>query len=486
MINLTHYTPPHRAELEQLLASPAWRKALNSGFVEAVRAEKLAPGKPRPFIDNVVNQLLAFNREKAQTLIAKGHTDEDELFAALSKWPHRLEGKDPKISFLGLNLTWTCNFVPRCIYCNQEEVESTVNLDGWKRIIKEATSNNNGGGPYVYITGGEPLTLKDQIWGDDGLIRFAAERGAKVNVNTNATLITPEVALRFIKSGLGILHISLDAADPELQNELFGDRNGGRMRRVLEGVYNVQLARDLIGTSYPAIHTNCVLTKKNLGQFPDLFAFLLEKHKQTADRKDPFYNDLFPHVIPVGGASNDWLRPSAVDFKRFYTEIWERVAAVWNDYQANLGVPEKERGTLFGYFSNPFRRVEHEGGLEAYIQVSEAGRYGKLGLSQHCYVAPTQAAFTPDGYQFRCGSHAIRRQFAIGDIAERGVFDAIRASIATLGELPQEESCYGCALATLYINQAVEARLKAEARSMLKKTEGATMTIEQQDGLSDE
>ena len=405
---------------------------------------------------------------------------------ALATWPDKLAGKDPKLSFVGFNLTWTCNFIPRCIYCNQEEVESTVTLDDWKRIIEEATSNNNGEGPYVYITGGEPLVLKEQIWGDDGLVRFAAERGARVNVNTNATLITPEVALRFIKVGLGILHISLDTADAELQNELFGDAGGNRMHRVLQGIYNVQLARELVGTPYPAIHTNCVLTNRNLDKFPELFAFLLDKHKQTTDRKDPFYNDLFPHVIPVGGASNDCLRPSAEDFRRFYTEIWEEVGHIWNSFQGRLGVPEKARGTLFGYFSNPFLRVEHEGGLEAYIVASEAGEYSKLGLSQRCYVAPTQATFTPDGFQFRCGSHAIRRQFPVGQIAESGVFDAIRAGISGLEQFPNAQSCDRCALATLYINQAVEGRLKAELHKMLKAANVTTTSSSEPDTAAED
>lgn len=466
IVNLRHYTPQHREELEKLLASHRWQTALNSGLVEEVQEERIEPGKPRPFIDTVVDQLREFNQKRVGNLIAQGHIDEEDLFAELSRWP--LEIKDPKISFFGMNLTYRCNFIPRCIYCNQSQVESTVGLDGWKCMIEEITSNSDGEGPYIYITGGEPLVLGEQIWGDDGLIRFATERSARVNVNTNATLITPEVALRFIKGGLGILHISLDTSDPELQNELFGNSSSDLTHQVLQGIYNIQLARDILGTSYPAIHTNCVLTKKNLDKFPQLVAFILEKRKQTADRKDPFYNDLFPHIIPVGGSSNDWLRPSEEEFRRLYTEIWNRVCEIWDNYQAKLGVPQGKRGILFGYFSNPFLKIEHEGGLEAYIVASREGQYGKLGLSRQCYVAPTQAYFTPDGYQFRCGSHAVRRQHPIGNIAERKVFDSIRSGIADLDQLPQEEDCYGCALATLYINQSVEAKLKAELQSMLK------------------
>ncbi|MGQ9607819.1 MAG: radical SAM/SPASM domain-containing protein [bacterium] len=462
-MNLDVYTPQHRLELESLLESTEWRKVLDSDLVDEVRSERLEPCKLRPFIDTVINQLLGFNLERVKNLIREKDMTDDELLAELAKWPENLNGKEPEISFLGLNVTPECNFKPKCIYCNQPYVEPKVNLQGWKNIIAEVTSNVNGAGPYIYITGGEPLVLGEQIWGDDGLIRFATEHGAGVNVNTNATLITPEVALHFIKSGLGRLHISLDTPDKETQNFLL---NGDRFDIVLKGIYNVQIARDLIGVGYPVIHTNCVLTNKNLNQFPELFKFILEKHKQTGDRSDPFFNDLFMHVIPVGGTTNKPIRPSEEEFKKFYTEIWDEVCNIWNEYQDKMGVPENKRGALFGYFSNPFLRVKHEGGLDAYAKVSSEGIYGSLALSKYCYVAPTQATFTPEGDQYRCGAHAIGHCLPIGNINERGVFDSIKSAISEGTKLPQQEYCYGCALATLYINQAVESKLKEQIDSL--------------------
>jgi len=457
-MNLDIYTHEHRLELKQLLNSPSWQRVIMSGLVEEVKAERIEPNPVRNFINTVLDQLLNFNGEKVKTLIAEGIDDENYLISELGKWQDSLSNQEPIISFLGLNVTPACNFGPKCIYCNQPWVEPMDSIDWWKKIIEEVTQNVNGKGPYMYITGGEPLLLKEKIWGDDGLVRFATERGAGVNVNTNATMITPEVALSFIKSGLAKLHISLDTPDKDIQNFLAGSE---RFDKILEGIYNIQLARDLVGVGYPIIHTNCVLTNKNLEDFPKLFAFILAKHKQTADRNDPFYNDLFMHVIPVGGKENDWLRPTEDEFRRFYEAIWKEVCDIWNDYQDKMGVPQDKRGALFGYFSNPFLRVKHKGGLDAYVKASAEGLYGKLALSKHCYVAPTQAAFTPDGSQYMCGSHAIRHLFPIGNIRERGVFDSIRASIPSVIEkVPDEDYCYGCALATLYINQAVESRLK--------------------------
>jgi len=463
MYDLSHYTAEHRLELEKLLNSQRWQETISSGLIDEVRDEKIEPGKTRDYIDTVVNQLLEFNEEKVKDLIAQCYEDRDYLFRELSRWPASLEGKNPILSFVGFNVTAKCNFDPKCVYCNQPWVESSVDLEGWKEVIEDITTNNNREGPYIYITGGEPLVLGEEIWGDDGIIKFASERGAAVNINTNAITLTPEVALRFIKVGLAKLHISLDTSDRIVQNHLREEH----FDQILEGIYNVQLARDIIGASYPVIHTNCVLTNRNLDLFPGLFAFILEKHKQAADGNDPFYNDLFPHVIPVGGSDNDWLRPSEDEFRRFYEGIWPEVCQMWDSYQEKLGVPKEERGALFGYFSNPFLRVEHEGGLDAYVKASTEGHYAKLALTQYCYVTPTQASFTPDGYQYRCGSHAIRRILRIGNMRERGVFDSIREGISGLDELPHEEDCYGCALATLWINQSVESKLEEKLESML-------------------
>ena len=465
MFELTQYTEPHRMELKRLLEGPQWRQAISSGLVDEAAADRLSPGSTRSFIDTVVNQLIGFNQAAVQALIAGGCRDPQRLFDQLSRWPPDLHGKPPVISFLGLNVTAECNLQPRCVYCNQFRPEAAVGMDGWRRIIEEASADGDGKGPYIYITGGEPLLLGEDLWGDGGLIRFATQRGAAVNVNTNALLITPEIALRLVKAGLGKLHVSLDTADEGLHERL---RGGEQLGGVLGGVYNVQLARDLLGVAYPVVHTNCVLTRKNLGDFPRLVAFLLEKRKQAARRDDPFAEDLLPHVIPVGGDGNRRLRPTAEEFRQFYQPIWAEVCRMWEAHQEGLGVAAADRRALFGYFSNPFLRVRHEGGLEAYVKVSAEGRYGRLALSQHCYVAPTQAAFTPDGNQYRCGSHAIRRILPVGNIRRQGVFDGIRGGIPGLSDLPRPEDCYGCALATLYINQSAEARLKEAVDEMLK------------------
>jgi len=46
-----------------------------------------------------------------------------------------------------------------------------------------------------------------------------------------------------------------------------------------------------------------------------------------------------------------------------------------------------------------------------------------------------------------------------------------------LDDLPTEEQCYGCALATLYINQAVEAKLKEKVESLLRPSQAGAEVV---------
>jgi MoaA/NifB/PqqE/SkfB family radical SAM enzyme len=461
------YSPEHEAELEELVASDRWQRTIDSGLVEEVKQGRIEPNPTRDYVTTVISQLLEFNEDKVKGLVAQGNIDEEYLFDVISTWPDNFDGKDPKLSFFGINLSTNCNFDPnRCIYCNQALIDSLGDMDIWKSILKEVTSNSGEEGPYVYFTGGEPLLLADKLYGDDGLIRYATEHGAGVNVNTNATMLTPEVALKLIKSGLGKLHISLDSPIRETQNIIY---NADRYDKIIRGIYNLQIARDLVGVEYPVVHTNCVLTNLNYKQFPDLLEFILDKRKRVKSKANPLIQDLMTHVIPMGGEDNKNLRLSEDEFRGFYSGIWQDAKQKWTEYQDNIGISEESRITLFGFFSSPFERVEHKGGIDAYVEMSAQGIYSKLALSPKCYVAPTQASIAPDGTQYLCGSHAIHLKSPTGNVTKSGIFDSIRANIPVVSELPKEDYCSNYALATLYINQSVESKLKKRVTELVKE-----------------
>lgn len=66
---------------------------------------------------------------------------------------------------------------------------------------------------------------------------------------------------------------------------------------------------------------------------------------------------------------------------------------------------------------------------------------------------------TPDGMQYRCGAHAVARAEPTGHVQD-GVIANIRGGLPSLKEYPAE-SCRKCALATLFINQAIDQKLAA-------------------------
>ncbi len=458
-----HYLSPHRERLIALLQSPEWQEVLSSVDLERWRAETLAPPSLPSQLSGAAQFLLQRNGERAKALWENGVKDPEQLLMTLSDWTAALADDFPfPILFLGLVLTLECSFDPvRCLYCNQTFLPCQMTLEDWKRVIEEVAKPVP---PYIYLTGGEPLLLREQVWGEEGLVAFATRLGCAVNINTNGELITPMVALRLVKEGLARVHISLDSDDPQVQGHLF--RSPDRLAKVLQGIFNLQIARELLGVRHPQIHINCVLTNLTLQSFPSLLHLLLSL-------RPVFPNDLLSgdfgfHLIPVGGSENAPLRPTAEEWWRFYTQTWAEAEEIWKAYQADLGIPTAERKSLSEWvpFANPFLRVAHRDGLEAYCERAAQGIYWQDALTSRCYVAPTQAFILPDGAQHWCGAHAIRRPPPLGNVKERGVRDNIRENLSRWQQLPNE-FCTNCAGATCAINQSVERILREWLKQQL-------------------
>ena len=473
ILRFAHYLPAQRERLERLADSLEWQEPLaEPGSLARLRAECLPAPKAPAQLSGAANHLKERNGERVRALIRDGVTDEKALLAALGDWPAALADGDPfPILFIGLVPTLNCSFEPRCVYCNQVWVPRLLSQQDWKAILDEVAHPVP---PYVYLTGGEPLLLGEEIWGNDGLVAHAARLGCAVNINTNATMITPRVALQLVRAGTAKLHISLDTADPARQAELLGGRD--RVDALWRGISNIQVARELLGSSHPQIHINCVVTRLNLFEFPALLRFLLDiREVRSTDgpakiTEDPAFGDFAFHLIPVGGDDNAPLRPTAAEWKRFYTGTWDEADRVWRDYQAAIGVPEPDRKALADHvpFANAFRRVDHRMGLDDYCERAARGNYWQGALGRRCFVAPSQAFVLPDGAQHWCGAHAIRRPPPLGDVREGGIRANIRRSLHRLAELPID-CCSSCAGATCVINQTMERNLRTQIADWLKE-----------------
>lgn len=461
VLDFADYLPEHAEELRRLAASAEWQAVLQRPqWIESLRAHRIVPAQPRMTAENAVEALCRFNEAATRAQIAAGEKDPAALLRTLGTWPPTWpEEQSPDLGFLGICLSTDCSMVPRCEYCNQPRFPALNDFSVWRRAIAEATNDGQRPGTLVYLTGGEPLDFGEELYGPEGLVAFAARRGAVVNVNTNALDLRPEVALQLVAAGVARLHISLDSSDPDIQNSFVQGRP--IFDRILTGLYNVQIARDLLGADDLTLHINCVLTNRNLAGFPDLFRFLLERKKRSAQRGSEEdvqrlqSNELAIHAIPVGGASNARLRPTAAEFKRFHTEVRAEVGRLWEQAQAEAGIPEGER--------LPVERAplitSQYGDVEEYALRAAEGIHSELGLGERCYIAPTQAFLRSDGGQHWCGAHVNYRGPLLGFVQERGLKGNIRANMADFARYPNEY-CRNCARATVVVNGLIEGMLK--------------------------
>ncbi len=106
------------------------------------------------------------------------------------------------------NLTHRCNL--SCTHCYSKSgpgrtTEGELTTTEALGVIDDLADM---GIPLILFTGGEPLMRAD-IW---DLALYAKNRGLKMALSTNGTLITPEIARRIKDSGIEYAGISLDGA----------------------------------------------------------------------------------------------------------------------------------------------------------------------------------------------------------------------------------------------------------------------------------
>ncbi|MFZ0309240.1 MAG: radical SAM protein [Candidatus Sulfotelmatobacter sp.] len=121
---------------------------------------------------------------------------------------HANHGSQNKPRLIFWELTKGCNL--RCIHCRASATELSspddLSTETAKAIIDQIAAVSS---PILVLSGGEPLFRKDIF----ELARYATDKGLRVALATNGTLVTKQVAQKIIDSGVKRVAISLDGAD---------------------------------------------------------------------------------------------------------------------------------------------------------------------------------------------------------------------------------------------------------------------------------
>jgi radical SAM protein with 4Fe4S-binding SPASM domain len=163
-------------------------------------------------------------------------------------------GQEFKPRLIFWEVTKGCNL--RCIHCRATatELSSPTDLPTGRAldIIKQIADFGN---PILVLSGGEPLYRADIF----DLARFATQRGLRVALATNGTLVTKPVAKKIVEAGVKRVSISLDGADALTHDTFRGIP--GAFEAAVYGMRNLQE----LGMS---VQINTTIARHNAHQLP--------------------------------------------------------------------------------------------------------------------------------------------------------------------------------------------------------------------------
>lgn len=183
-------------------------------------------------------------------------------------------------------MTDMCNY--RCVYCMPAEgvelkpYDEILRYEEIEKIVRQAAEL---GITKIRLTGGEPLVKKDLVY-LVGLL--AAIPGLEeINMTTNGSLLTPEMARNLKGAGLSRINISLDTLDKGKFSQI---TRGGNLDDVMNGISAARAA------GFDPIKINMVIFEdttaeeiEELRSFCTGHGLVLQTIKQFSlyDTKDP-------------------------------------------------------------------------------------------------------------------------------------------------------------------------------------------------------
>jgi len=168
----------------------------------------------------------------------------------------------PELKMVAWELTRACNL--RCAHCRASADKAfdpeALTLDQCLDIVCQITEVSK---PVIILTGGEPL-LSDNVY---AIARFGVNKGLRMVLGTNGTLITPEVASDIKAAGITAVGISIDYPVASHQDEFRGVK--GAFDQAINGMRNALNA----GVS---VQVNTTVTRLNVKYLDELLRLAVD------------------------------------------------------------------------------------------------------------------------------------------------------------------------------------------------------------------
>lgn len=169
--------------------------------------------------------------------------------------------------------TYRCN--SDCIMCNLKKrgnKSNELSIEEWHKVIDDMVVLGVSG---IGISGGEPLLSKNTI----PLVKYITQKKLPVHISTNGFLINDTIVEQLINAGLGSIAISIDSANPDINDKLRGIKNA--FVKALEGVKTVARVRARIKNSNLRLTVASVISRESISHCFDLIALISQAGADT-------------------------------------------------------------------------------------------------------------------------------------------------------------------------------------------------------------
>jgi heme b synthase len=157
-----------------------------------------------------------------------------------------------RLQIVAWEVTRSCNL--NCVHCRASSdsgpYPEEMDTNGALSTVDQITEV---GRPIVILTGGEPLLRKDIFT----LAAYGAEKGLRMVMGSNGTLVTRDMAKQISQSGIKRVSISLDGATSKSHDQFRQVR--GSFSRAMEGI--TRLKEENV-----EFQINTTLTRQNLSE----------------------------------------------------------------------------------------------------------------------------------------------------------------------------------------------------------------------------
>ncbi len=163
---------------------------------------------------------------------------------------------DNKVRMIAWEVTRSCNL--NCAHCRAAAscgpYSGELSTDKYLNLIDEISAVSS---PVIILTGGEPLLRPDIFV----IAAYGTNKGLRMVMATNGTLVTPAVARKMIESGIKRVSISIDGKDAQ-SHDAFRQEKGA----FVKAMQGIEALKDA-GMEF---QINTTITSANLDQIKDI------------------------------------------------------------------------------------------------------------------------------------------------------------------------------------------------------------------------